>query len=75
MKLPEFWWKIEELETDLYKVSFTMTEQEDNSWKHWEGNTFIGVYKSSGSPASTQENSNLLVSRPNVTICATASWN
>lgn len=45
MKLPEFWWKCEELQEDVYKVSFTMdSSYTDNTWNHWEGNSFIGVY-------------------------------
>lgn len=48
MKLPEFWWKCENVENneDKVKFSFTMTNPNDNTWFHWEGNTFIGVYRS-----------------------------
>lgn len=48
MKLPEFWWKCENVDDneDKVKFSFTMTNPNDNTWFHWEGDTFIGVYKS-----------------------------
>lgn len=45
MKLPEFWWKCETVSTDKYRVSFTMTNPNSNNWNHWDGKTFIGVYK------------------------------
>lgn len=47
MKLPEFWWKCENIDNNEDKVrfSFTMTNPNDNTWFHWEGDTFIGVYK------------------------------
>lgn len=47
LKLPQFWYKCEELSTDVYQISFSMQEQQ--LWNHWEGNTFIGVYKYSSS--------------------------
>lgn len=48
MKLPEFWWKCENVENneDKVKFSFTMINPNDNTWHHWDGKTFIGVYKS-----------------------------
>ncbi len=48
MKLPDFWWKIEQLDQDGYrlKVSFCMSEADvDNTWNFWNGKTCIGVYK------------------------------
>lgn len=46
MKLPEFWYKGEELEEDLWKISFTYKEElVDDTWLHWEGDTCIGVYE------------------------------
>lgn len=48
MKLPEFWWKCEDIDDDpdYVKITFTDFEPETNEgWNHWKGNTFIGVYK------------------------------
>lgn len=47
MKLPEFWWKYEIVDNNEDKVrfSFTMTNPNDDTWFHWEGDTFIGVYE------------------------------
>lgn len=47
VKLPEFWWKVEEDSTDVYKIGFS--KEAKSGWNHWEGNTFIGVYKAHNS--------------------------
>lgn len=62
MKLPEFWWKVTELATDRYQISFTMdsTTGSGTGWNHWEGNTFIGCYEA-------YESGNLTYSRSGVT--------
>ena len=46
MRLPSFYWKCVELETDVYQLTFNLKTPEDvENWHHWDGSTFIGVYK------------------------------
>lgn len=46
MKLPEFYWKCEENTENVAEFTFSLEVPEDSyNWHHWEGNTFIGVYK------------------------------
>ena len=49
MRLPEFWWKCENIDdsNDKVRISFTMTNPNNDTWNHWNGKTFIGVYKAS----------------------------
>ncbi len=69
MKLPEFWWKCEEVATDVYKVSFSMdSDFVDNTWHHWEGDTFIGVYEAIIDDGKCY-------SRKDVTPTVNQSWN
>lgn len=67
MKLPQFWWKIEEVgnNSDIVKFSFCMSPK--TGWNEWEGNTFIGVYKSSVS-------SNKVYSRSGLTTTGNIYW-
>ena len=46
MKLPSFYWRCSELDTDIAHIEFSMSEDYvDNTWHFWDGSTFIGVYK------------------------------
>lgn len=46
MKLPRFWYKAEELETDLWRIGFSMDADDvDENWEEWEGTDLIGVYE------------------------------
>lgn len=68
MKLPRFWWRVVTLETDLFRIEFTMDEtvaEEDDTWQEWDGNTFIGVYLASIGPYGYGEDYNWLRSVPN----------
>ena len=68
MKLPRFWWRVITLETDVFKIEFTMDEtvaEETDNWNEWDGNTFIGVYLASISPYGYGEDYNWLRSVPN----------
>ena len=61
MKLPEFYWVCEELDTDIYEIKFTTDiEHTQEHWHYHSGDTFIGVYKGF-------INNNKLYSKPNVT--------
>ena len=55
VKLPEFWWKVEEDSTDVYKIGFS--KEAKSGWNHWEGNTFIGVYKAYNSSSKVYSRS------------------
>lgn len=72
MKMPDFWWKIEQLDQDGYKfkVSFCMSQNDvDNTWNFWDGKTCIGVYKAcnqSGDITTTDNDfDNYFYSQPN----------
>jgi hypothetical protein len=69
MKLPEFWWHCEEVaaNTDRWKIDFTMDNPNDESWNHWDGNTFIGVYEAYNS-------GNLVYSRTGQTPTGNVTW-
>lgn len=43
MKLPQFWFKVEEYYTDIYDISFSISKV-DNTWKEWDGKDLIAVY-------------------------------
>lgn len=45
MKLPQFWYKAEEYETDVWDVSFAYGGKPDSTFKEWDGKDLIGVYK------------------------------
>lgn len=55
VKLPEFWWKVEEESEDVYKVAFS--KEAKTGWNHWEGNTFIGAYKAYNSSSKVYSRS------------------
>lgn len=67
MKLPEFWWKCEEVtaNSDQWEISFSMDEQ--SGWNHWEGNTFIGCYEA-------YNNSSKVYSRASQTPTASVTY-
>lgn len=70
MKLPRFWWRVVTLETDVFKVEFTMDEDiadAEDTWQEWDGNTFIGVYLSSMNPYGYSEDYDWLSSRSDAT--------
>lgn len=43
MKLPQFWYKVEEYYTDIYDVSFSVSKIDD-TWNEWDGKDLIGAY-------------------------------
>lgn len=46
MKLPDFYWRCIENDTDIYHIEFSTDENYiDNTWHYWDGDTFIGVYE------------------------------
>lgn len=68
MKLPKFWWKMNNLAEDIYEVQFCMTEEDiDETWNCWNGNTFIGVYEAI-------INNNKVYSKSGVTPTISQSW-
>jgi hypothetical protein len=68
MKLPTFWWKCEEREEDVYKITFCAEQSyTDNTWNCWEGNTFIGVYEAI-------INNGKVYSKSGVTPTVSQSW-
>lgn len=44
MRLPQFFYHAEEIETDVWKIGFSPNKEADD-WKEWDGNDLIGVYK------------------------------
>lgn len=49
MKMPQFFYKAEEIETDKWAISFLIGETpSETSWKTWDTNTLIGVYLGKG---------------------------
>lgn len=45
MKLPRFFWKVTTESTDVFKIGLAYGGKPDDTWKEWDGNTLIGVYK------------------------------
>lgn len=45
MKLPQFWYKAEEYDTDVWDITFAYGTKPDNTFKEWDGKDLIGVYK------------------------------
>lgn len=45
MKLPEFYYRARSEETDKWYIDFVYGGQPDDSYKHWDGKDFIGVYE------------------------------
>lgn len=46
MKLPEFWWKSRNISEDICQVDFCNDKRYiDDTWQHWDGNTFINVFE------------------------------
>lgn len=45
MKMPEFWYRSHELDTDVWGIRFQIEEPQEDGWNHWDTNTLIGVYK------------------------------
>lgn len=43
MKLPQFWFKVEEYYTDIYDISFSINKVDD-TWQEWDGKDLIGAY-------------------------------
>lgn len=68
MKLPSFYWRCVETDTNIYHVEFSMSEDYvDNTWHYWDGDTFIGVYEG-------VIRNNKLYSKPGVTPTLNVSW-
>lgn len=49
MKLPQFFYKAEEYETDVWDISFAYGNKPDDTFKEWDGKDLIGVYKACSS--------------------------
>lgn len=47
MKLPQFWYKAEEYDTDVWDITFAYGSKPDGTFKEWDGKDLIGVYKAS----------------------------
>lgn len=45
MKLPQFWYKAEEYDTDVWDITFAYGAKPDDTFKEWDGKDLIGVYK------------------------------
>ena len=47
MRLPKFYYRVENPETDLFRVTFKAGNETptEDGWKIWDGNDLIGVYK------------------------------
>ena len=45
MKLPEFYYRATEQETDKWLIDFVYGEMPDESYKVWDGKDFVGVYE------------------------------
>lgn len=45
MKLPEFYYRATEQETDKWLIDFAYGERPSEDYKHWDGKDFIGVYE------------------------------
>ena len=81
MMLPRFWWKITEPKSNLFKVSFCMTQDDvDDSWNEWNGKVQIGVYKACNSLGRIRQHNNAgdlttseFNSRPNELVVVNAS--
>ena len=61
MKLPQFYWKCEEISEDVWDFSVVYGIKPDRSFKKWEGNDLIGVYKASGSRFSWRSLPNKII--------------
>lgn len=45
MKLPQFWYKAEEVDTDIWDISFAYGSKPDDTYLEWDGKDLIGVYE------------------------------
>ena len=45
MKLPQFWYKAEEYDTDVWDITFAYGGKPDSTFKEWDGKNLIGVYE------------------------------
>ena len=45
VKLPKFYYKAEETETDIWNISFAYGSNPGTGWKKWEGIDLIGAYE------------------------------
>lgn len=45
MRLPRFFWRCTQQETDIFKVEFAVEMKPDDSWHEWDGRTLIGAYE------------------------------
>lgn len=45
MKLPQFYWKCEEYDTNIWDFSVCYGVKPDNTWKDWDGKDLIGAYE------------------------------
>lgn len=68
MKLPQFWWKSENVDNNADKVKISFSITQENEWHEWAGNVFIGTY------AGYVEN-NKLFSRNGVNRTTSISYN
>ncbi len=65
VKLPAFYYKAEEISTDVWQIGFARSKPDD-TWKTWDGNDLIGTYEAYNS-------SSKLYSRSGVSSTASVS--
>ena len=68
MKLPEFYYRATEQETDKWLIDFAYGERPSDDYKHWDGKEFIGVYE-----AYVNNNNNNMYSFSSITGISTIS--
>lgn len=49
MKMPEFWYRSYELDTDIWGIRFKTIAPQEDGWNHWDTNALIGVFEASNS--------------------------
>lgn len=45
VKLPQFYWKVTQTSTDVFKIGLAYGGKPGSGWKEWKGNQLIGAYE------------------------------
>lgn len=69
VKLPQFYWKVTQESTDIFKIGLAYGGNPGSGWKEWKGNQLIGAYEAYETGEKTYSRSGVdstgSVSQPN----------
>ena len=75
MKLPRFAYKAEEIEDDKWKIGFVYGDAIDSTWKQWQGDELIGVYKGVNIDSKLYSHSDVFGSTGSQSLITTCAHN